>query len=317
MSKQLTLGTGFEKYAKTTRREKFLDEMERIVPWSALCAPVAPKYPKAGDGRPPKELAMMLRIYFLQQWFNLSDPAAEDGLYDSVAMRRFAGLDLGQIPVPDESTLCRFRHLLERNKLGKKIFQRVHDYLEAHGIEIGKGTIVDASIISAPPSTKNKDRTRDPDMHQTKKGNQWYFGMKAHIGVDSRTKVIHSVAATAANVHDATCLPDLLHGEETRVWGDSAYQGQGEVIKQCAPQAQDMTNRRYRRKGVVDEVERAKNKTKSKVRAKVEHLFLVIKRVFGFAKTRYRGLEKNAHRLFVTCALTNLYIMRRRLMRTL
>ena len=317
MSKQLTLGTGFEKYAKTTRREKFLSEMDRIVPWSELCALVAPKYPKAGDGRPPKDLEMMLRIYFLQQWFNLSDPAAEDGLYDSVAMRRFVGVDLGHMPVPDETTICRFRHLLERNKLGKKIFQRVHDYLEAHGIEIGKGTIVDASIISAPPSTKNKDRTRDPDMHQTKKGNQWYFGMKAHIGVDSRTKVIHSVAATAANVHDATCLPDLLHGEETRVWGDSAYQGQGEVLTQCAPNALDMTNRRYRRKGVVDEIERAKNKTKSGVRAKVEHLFLVIKRVFGFAKTRYRGLEKNAHRLFVTCALTNLYIMRRRLMRAL
>ena len=286
MSKQLTLGTGFEKYAKTTRREKFLDEMDSIVPWRELCALVAPKYPKAGDGRPPKDLEMMLRIYFIQQWFNLSDPAVEDGLYDSMAMRRFVGIDLGQMPVPDETTVCRFRHLLERNKLGKKIFQRVHDYLEAHGIEIGRGTSVDASIISAPPSTKNKDRTRDPDMHQTKKGNQWYFGMKAHIGVDSRTKVIHSVAATAANVHDSTCLPDLLHGEETRVWGDSAYQGQGEVIKQCAPKALDMTNRRYRRKGVVDEVERAKNKTKSSVRAKVEHLFLVIKRVFGFAKTR-------------------------------
>ncbi len=317
MSKQLTLGTGFEKYAKTTRREKFLDEMDSIVPWRALCALVAPKYPKASDGRPPKDLEMMLRIYFIQQWFNLSDPAVEDGLYDSMAMRRFVGIDLGQMPVPDETTVCRFRHLLERNKLGKKIFQRVHDYLEAHGIEIGRGTIVDASIISAPPSTKNKDRTRDPDMHQTKKGNQWYFGMKAHIGVDSRTKVIHSVAATAANVHDSTCLPDLLHGEETRVWGDSAYQGQGEVIKQCAPKALDMTNRRYRRKGVVDEVERAKNKTKSSVRAKVEHLFLVIKRVFGFAKTRHRGLEKNAHRLFVTCALTNLYIIRRRLLRAL
>ena len=317
MSKQLTLCTGFEKYAKTTRREKLLDEMDSIVPWRELCALVAPKYPKAGDGRPPKDLEMMLRIYFIQQWFNLSDPAVEDGLYDSMAMRRFVGIDLGQMPVPDETTVCRFRHLLERNKLGKKIFQRVHDYLEAHGIEIGRGTSVDASIISAPPSTKNKDRTRDPDMHQTKKGNQWYFGMKAHIGVDSRTKVIHSVAATAANVHDSTCLPDLLHGEETRVWGDSAYQGQGEVIKQCAPKALDMTNRRYRRKGVVDEVERAKNKTKSSVRAKVEHLFLVIKRVFGFAKTRYRGLEKNAHRLFVTCALTNLYIMRRRLLRAL
>lgn len=244
----------------------------------------------------------MLRIYFLQQWFNLADPAVEDALYDSMAMRRFVGLDLGQMPAPDETTVCRFRHLLERNKLGKKLFQHVHAYLEAHGIEVGKGTIVDTSIISAPPSTKNKDRTRDPDRHQTKKGNQWYVGMKAHIGVDSRTKVIHSVAATAASVHASICLPDLLHGEETRGWGDSAYQGQGEVINQCAPNALDMTNRRYRRKGVVDEVERAKNKTKSSVRPKVEHLFLIIKRVFGFAKTRYRGLEKNAHRLFVTCA---------------
>jgi len=180
---------------------------------------------------------------------------------------------------------------------------------------VGKGTIVDASIISAPSSTKNKDKTRDPDMHQTKKGNQWFFGMKAHIGVDSRTKLIHAVAATAANVHDATCLPDLLHGEETKVWGDAAYQGQGEVIKDCAPDAQDMTHRRCRRQGEVDEVERAKNTTKSRVRAKVEHPFLIIKRVFGFATTRYRGLEKNAHRLFVTCALANLYLMRRRLLR--
>ena len=158
---------------------------------------------------------------------------------------------------------------------------------------------------------------RDPDMHQTKKGRQWYFGMKAHIGVDSRTKVIHTVVATAANVHDATCLPHLLHGEETRVWGDSAYQGQGDVISECATNALDITNRRYRRKGFVDEVERATNRTKSSVRAKVEHLFLVIKPVFGFAKTQYKGLEKNAHRLFVSCALTNLYHMRRRLLRVL
>lgn len=317
MSKQLTLGTGFEKYAKTTRREKFLAEMDRIVPWGDLCALIAPKYLKSVGGRPAKDLEMMLRIYFLQQWFSLSDPAVEDALYDSLAMRRFVGLDLGQTPAPDETTVCRFRHLLERHKLGKKIFQHVHTYLEAQGIEVGKGTIVDASIISAPPSTKNKDRARDPDMHQTRKGNQWFFGMKAHIGVDSRTKVIHAVVATAANVHDATCLPDLLHGDETRVWGDSAYQGQQAVIHGCAPNAHDMTNRRYRRTGSVDEVERAKNKIKSKVRAKVEHPFLIIKQIFGFAKTRYRGLDKNAHRLFVTCALANLYMMRRRLLRTL
>ena len=317
MSKQLTLGEGFEKYAKRTRRGQFLSEMERVVPWRELGELIAPVYPSAGDqgGRPPRELAMMLRIYFLQQWFNLSDPAAEDALYDSVAMRRFAGVDLGQGPAPDETTICRFRHLLERHNLGEAIFQYVLDHLDAHGIKVGQGTIVDASIISAPPSTKNQDRARDPDMHQTKKGNQWFFGMKAHIGVDSRTKVIHAVAATAANVHDAACLPDLLHGEETKVWGDSAYQGQAAVIEACAPAAQDMTNRRYRRNGVVDEVARAKNKTKSRVRAKVEHPFLVIKRLFGFAKTRYRGLDKNAHRLFVTCALTNLYLVRRQLVR--
>jgi IS5 family transposase len=189
------------------------------------------------------------------------------------------------------------------------------DYLEAQGIKVGTGTIVDATIISAPPSTKNKDKRRDPDMHQTKKGNQWYFGMKAHVGVDSNSKLIHAVAATPANVHDSVCLPDLLHGQETRVWGDSAYQGQGEVIRKHAPKARDFTHRRYRYKDRVDEVERAKNRTKSSVRAKVEHPFLIIKRIFGFAKTRYKGLTKNAHRLFVTCALANLYMMRQRLWR--
>ncbi len=315
MSKQLTLGEGFEKYAKTTKRARFLREMDRIIPWSELCELIAPAYPTAGAGRPPRELEMMLRIYFLQQWFNLSDPAAEDALYDSVSMRHFVGIDLGAERAPDETTICRFRHLLERQNLGSALFEYVLEYLEVNGIKVGRGTIVDATLISAPPSTKNKDQKRDPEMHQTKKGNQWFFGMKAHIGVDSRTKLIHAVVATAANVHDSHCLPDLLHGEETKVWGDSAYQGQGEVIAACAPDAQDMTNRRYRRKGVVDEVERAKNKTKLSVRAKVEHPFLVIKRIFGFAKTRYRGLEKNAQRLFVTCALANLYMVRRRLLR--
>jgi IS5 family transposase len=315
MSKQLTLGEGFEKYAKTTKRAQFLGDMDRIIPWSDLCELIAPVYPVAGAGRPPRELEMMLRIYFLQQWFNLSDPAAEDALYDSVSMRRFVGVDLAEGRAPDETTICRFRHLLERENLGSVLFEYVLEYLEVNGIKVGRGTIVDATIISAPPSTKNQDQKRDPDMHQTKKGNQWFFGMKAHIGVDSRTKVIHAVVATAANVHDSHCLPDLLHGEETKVWGDSAYQGQGAVIAARAPDAQDMTNRRYRRKGVIDEAERARNKTKSGVRAKVEHPFLIIKRIFGFAKTRYKGLEKNAHRLFVTCALANLYMVRRRLLR--
>lgn len=314
--RQLTLATaGFERYGKTTRRATFLDEMERVVPWRALCALIEPVYPKPGNGRPPIGLERMLRIYFLQQWFNLSDPAVEETLYDSAAMRDFVGIDLGREPAPDETTVCRFRHLLEENDLGRRLFEEVHHHLEAKGMKVATGTIVDATIINAPSSTKNTDKARDPDMHQTRKGNQWYFGMKAHIGVDSKSKIIHTVVATPANVADSAVLADLLHGEETRVWGDQAYRGQSEVIRTHAPNAADFTNRRYRHRGVVDEAERAKNRTKSRVRAKVEHLFFVIKRVFGFAKVRYRGLEKNAQRLFVTCALANLFMARRHLLR--
>ena len=314
--KQMTLSAGgFERYGKTTRRAAFLAEMNRVVPWAKLCAVVEPVYPKAGNGRPPIGLERMLRIYFLQQWFNLSDPAVEEALYDSLAMRDFVGIDLGREPAPDETTVCKFRHLLEKHDLGRSLFQEVHRHLETQGLKVSTGTIVDASIINAPSSTKNAEQQRDPDMHQTRKGKQWYFGMKAHIGVDSQTKLIHSVVATAANVADSTVLPDLLHGEETRVWGDQAYRGQRDVIRDCAPKAKDFTNRRYRHCGVVDELEKARNRTKSKVRAKVEHVFGVIKRVFGFAKVRYRGLEKNAHRLFVTCALANLFMVRHRLLR--
>ena len=312
--RQLTLATaGFERFAKSTRRAAFLGEMDRVVPWPALCELIEPVYPKNGNGRPPVGLERMLRIYFLQVWFNLSDPGVEEALYESVSMQRFAGIDLGREPVPDETTVCKFRHLLEKHDLGRQIFERVHEHLEACGLKVNAGTIVDATIISAPGSTKNATRSRDPEMHQTKKGNQWYFGMKAHFGVDSRTKVIHAVVATAANVHDATVLPDLLHGKETRVWGDRAYQGQREVIRKHAPCAKDFTNRRYRYRDAVDEAEKARNRTKSKVRAKVEHSIGVIKRVFGFAKVRYRGLDKNAHRLFVTSALANLFVVRRRL----
>ncbi len=314
--KQMTLAaTGFERYGKTTRRAAFLAEMERVVPWTALCSMIEPVYPKPGNGRPPVGVERMLRMYFLQHWFNLSDPGVEEALYNSLTMRQFVGIDLGRERAPDETTVCRFRHLLERHDLGSRLFEAVHRHLEAKGLKISTGTIVDATIINAPSSTKNADKARDPDMHQTKKGNQWYFGMKAHIGVDSRTKLIHTAVATAANVADCEILPDLLHGEERRVWGDQAYRGQTGVIKAHAPNAKDFTNRRYRHRGVVDEAERAKNRTKSKVRAKVEHAFGVIKRVFGFTMVRYRGLDKNAHRLFVTCALANLFMARRHLLR--
>ena len=307
--------TGFERYAKKTRRAIFLEEMEQVVPWAKLCGLIEPHYPKPGNGRRPKELEKMLRIYFLQQWFNLADPAVEEALYDSASLRQFAGIDLGGEPVPDETTVCKFRHLLEEHHLGEEILGTVNLHLQAKGVRITTGTIVDATIIHAPSSTKNRNQSRDPEMHQTRKGKQWYFGMKAHVGVDSKTKIIHTAVATAANVSDVAILPDLLHGEETRVWGDGAYQGQTEVIREGAPRAQDYTQRRCRYKGqIVDEVAWAKNRTKSKVRAKVEHVFQVMKLKFGFVKVRYRGLKKNAHRLFVTCALVNLFVSRNKLL---
>ena len=308
--------TGFERYTKKTKRALFLEEMEQVVPWAELCALIEPYYPKAGGGRPPVGLERMLRIYFLQQWFNLSDPAVEEALYDSAVMRGFVGIDLGREPVPDETTVCKFRDLLEEHQLGGQMLEAVNLYLQSRGVRITTGTIVDATIIHAPSSTKNREQQRDPAMHQTKKGNQWYFGMKAHVGVDSKTKLIHTVVATAANVADATVLPELLHGEERRVWGDQGYRGQTAVIHECAPQAQDCTHRRYRYKDGIDEVERARNRAKSSVRSKVEHVFGVMKLQFGFVKVRYRGLAKNANRLFATCALVNLFMVRRRLLYT-
>jgi IS5 family transposase len=314
--KQPTLATmtGFERYTKKTRRTQFLEEMEQVVPWGKLCALIEPHYPKAGNGRPPVGVERMLCIYFLQQWFNLSDPAVEEALYDSAGMRNFVGIDLGREPVPDETTVCKFRHLLEEHQLGGEMLEAVNLHLQSQGVRITTGTIVDATIIHAPSSTKNREQRRDPEMHQTKKGNQWYFGMKAHVGVDSKTKMIHTVVATAANVADATVLPELLHGEETRVWGDQAYQGQTEIIHRQAPQAQDCTHRRYRYQGHVDEAERARNRAKSRVRSKVEQVFGVMKLKFGFVKVRYRGLKKNANRLFATCALVNLFMARRKLL---
>lgn len=316
MMKQTTFaGTGFERYSKTTRRQAFLDEMDRVVPWKALCAVVEEHYPKGEFGRPPIGVERMLRIMFLQHWFNLSDPAVEEALYDMPSMRKFARIDLGRERVPDETTICKFRHLIESRDLGGSIFDAVAQYLADNGVAVRNGTIVDATIINAPSSTKNQAKERDPEMHQTKKGGQWFFGMKAHIGVDSRSGIIHSVVATAANVHDSQILPDLLHGDETRVWGDSAYTGQREKIRRVAPAALDFTNKKGFRNAALTERERQKNRVKSRVRARVEHPFLVIKRLFGFSKVCYRGIEKNATRLFVTCALTNIFMKRRLLLR--
>ena len=306
---------GFDVHGKQTRRQLFLTEMDAIVPWRKLCRLVEPYYPKGDRGRPPIGIDRMLRIYFLQIWFNLSDPAVEDALYDSAAMRDFVGIDLGREPAPDETTICKFRHLIEANNLGAKLFAAVNVHLSAKGIKVGTGTIMDATIITAPSSTKNEDGKRDPEMHQTKKGNQWYFGMKAHIGVDSKETIIHSVSATAANVHDSQTIPDLLHGDETRVWGDSAYQGKREAILKAAPQAQDFTHRRGSRASALSDEEVAKNRTKSRVRAQVEHPFRILKCVFGFRKVCYRGMAKNLIRLQVTFALVNLYMKRRTLIR--
>jgi IS5 family transposase len=310
----LAMATGFERFGKKTKRALFLEEMEQVVPWAKLCGLIEPHYPRGSNGRPPVGVERMLRIYFLQQWFNLSDPAVEEALYDSAVMRGFVGIDLGREPVPDETTVCKFRHLLEEHQLGGQMLEAVNLHLQSRGVRITTGTIVDATIIHAPSSTKNREQQRDPEMHQTRKGQQWYFGMKAHVGVDSQTKLIHSALVTPAHVADATVLPELLHGEETRVWGDQAYRGQSDVIRECAPHAQDCTHRRYRFKYYTDEVEREKNRVKSTVRSRVEHVFGVMKLKFGFVKVRYRGLAKNANRLFATCALVNLYMVRKKLL---
>ena len=315
MRQQSFASDDFEKYRKKTRKELFLEEMDRIIPWKALSKVIKPYYPKPkGAGRRPIGIQRMLRIHFLQHWFELSDPGAEEALYDSRAMRQFVGIDLGKEPVPDETTILNFRHLMERYDLGDEMFRLVNVYLAENGLKVNRGTIVDATIIDAPTSTKNKDKARDPDMHQTRKGNQWYFGMKAHIGVDNQTKLIHSVAVTAANMHDSQLLGDLLHGDETHVWGDSAYAGQKKLLYEQAPQAKDFTQKKGSRYRKLTEAEQSANRYKSKIRSRVEHVFGVMKRQFGFTKVRYRGLDKNAQCVFTKCALVNLVLAKKQLL---
>jgi transposase, IS5 family len=313
----LALAVGFERFGRQSRRAEFLAQMDVVVPWADLVALIQPHYPDTGKGRPPVGIERMLRIYFLQQWFNLSDPAVEDALYESPSMRGFVGIDLGREPAPDETTVCKFRHLLERHELGRRIFGLVNSYLEQHGLKIGTGTIVDATILHAPSSTDNKSGERDPEMRQVRKGQQWYFGMKAHVGVDADTKLIHAVAATAANVADCKMLPTLLHGHETAVWGDQAYQGQDAVLAAYAPKAENRINRLCKTKLKVYLERKEENRIKSKTRSRVEHIFALMKLKLGFVKVRFRGLAKNLNRLQTTCALINLCTARKHLLAVL
>ena len=308
---------------KRTKKEKFLAEMDQVVPWQALIDLIEPHYPKTSSkgGRPPYPLATMLRIHLMQQWYSLSDPAMEDALIEVGTIRRFAGIDLISDRIPDETTILSFRHLLEKRDLGQQIFETVKAHLKQKGMDMKQGTIIDATLISAPSSTKNKTGERDPEMHQTKKGNQWYFGMKVHIGVDKDTGLIHSVETTSANEHDITRAAQLLHGDEEVVYGDAGYQG---IEKRAEMAGKSTTFRVAMRPGkrrvlpntaegrLLDLVETAK----AHIRAKVEHPFRVIKQQFGFQKTRLRGIAKNHCKVNVLAALMNLYLARGYLLAT-
>jgi IS5 family transposase len=312
------LGLGLNLSTKRTRKREFLDEMERVVPWAALVQVLEPYYPKAKTGRPPFGIETMLRIHYLQQWFALSDPAMEEALHDMPVFREFAKLGDGMTRLPDETTILRFRHLLEKHDLAIDMLRVVNDILQAKGLMMKKGTVVDATLIAAPSSTKNAEGERDPEMKQAKKGNQWYFGMKAHIGVDAHSGLVHSVVGTAANVNDVTQAGALLHGEEEAAFGDAGYQGVHKRPEAAGPSWHVAMRPGLRRKlnpfiepqFIAEQIERAK----ASVRAKVEHPFRVLKRQFGYTKVRYRGLAKNTAQIVTLFALGNLWMARRRLM---
>ena len=297
---------------KVTRREQFLAEMNASVPWRDLVSLIEPHYPKGGNGRPPLGLEKMLRIHFLQQWFNLSDPAAEDALYDSESMRRFVGISLGEDVVPDESSILRFRHLLEEHNLGASIFDGVRGLLEAKGVLVKSGTIVDATIISAPSSTKNRSGSRDPEMKQGHSGKTWHFGMKVHVGTD-KNGLAHSITTTNAGQSEINELPKLLHGEEQQLYGDQAYWS-GEDQKELEKRGvRYRVNRRGSRKKPLSGYWKKVNRARSRTRARGEHIYNVVKNLWHFRKVRYRGLAKNTSKVLIIFALANLYLARRRL----
>jgi transposase, IS5 family len=312
------LGLGLNLSTKKTRKREFLEEMERVVPWSALVQVVDPYYPKAKTGRPPFPIETMLRIHYLQQWFALSDPAMEEALHDMPVFREFARLGEGVERLPDETTILRFRHLLEKHDLATDMLRVVNDILQAKGLTMKKGTVVDATLIAAPSSTKNAEGERDPEMKQAKKGNQWYFGMKAHIGVDAYSGLVHSVVGTAANVNDVTQAGALLHGQEAEAFGDAGYQGVHKRIEAQGPKLHVAMRPGLRRKlnpFIAPHFDALSlEKWKASVRAKVEHPFRVLKRQFGYTKVRYRGLAKNTAQIVTLFALSNLWMARRQLM---
>ena len=300
---------------KRTKRDVFLAEMAAVVPWGMLEGLIEPRYPKMGPqgGRRPFPLPAMLRIYCLQQWYTLSDPGAEEALYDIQSMRAFCGLELGRDAIPDETTILNFRHLLERHELTKAIFAAVSEHLAAKGELLRGGTIVDATLIAASPSTKNKEGRRDPEMSQSKKGNQWYFGMKAHVGVDAESGLVHTAGVTTGKVHDAKVMDRLIREDDAAVYGDKAYASEAKkraaedagvlwAVKEKAKPGRDLTQR-----------QRARNRRFGRVRAKVEHIFRIVKCQFGYRKVRYRGIAKNGAQVFALLALANLYLVRGRL----
>jgi transposase, IS5 family len=301
---------------KKTRREIFLEEMELVVPWKALLKVIEPFYPVAGRGRRPYPLESMLRVHLMQNWFALSDPAMEEALYEIASLRNFAGLDLGE-PIPDETTILNFRHMLEEYELAEDILKQVNAHLARKGLLLKRGSIVDATIIAAPSSTKNAEGARDPEMHQTSKGKQWFFGMKAHIGVDADSGLVHTVTTTAANESDVEQIADLLHGKEEHVYADSGYRGASKRVDRedlewhIAARPSDIAKMP---EGRAKERLRKQEHRKASIRAKVEHPFRVIKRQFGLVKVRFRGLHKNTAHVVTLFALSNLWMARRQLM---
>jgi transposase, IS5 family len=313
--KQTTFASAaWDRKGKVTRRERFLSEMNAVIPWGSICKLIEPHYPKAGNGTQPMPMERMLRIYFMQQWFNLSDPGMEDTLYDSESMRRFAGIELIDDAVPDETTILRFRHLLEQHQLTEQIFALVRGLLEQKRLLLKSGTIVDATIIDAPPSTKNEAKARDPEMKQGKKNKrEWHFGMKAHVGTDPRG-LVHTLVTTHAGASEFKQLPKLLHGQERVLYGDQAYWSEMHRVAAKEHGVRYRVNRRANPGRPLTEHQRWLNRLRSATRARGEHAFHVVKRLWGFTKVRYRGLAKNTARLFTMFALANLYLVRRRLM---